>query len=83
MTELGDEAKARRAAGLGQAMTRSRKKTPISGFTTSDSEKAWKQHENQRERAAARSGKEHVPESYGPKDGRQWLGKRYPKILRK
>lgn len=64
-------------------MSRSRKKTPITGFTTERSEKAFKQQESRRVRAAERSGKEFVPQSYGPKDGRQWLGKRYPKALRK
>lgn len=64
-------------------MSRSRKKTPIAGFTTERSEKAFKQQESRRVRAAERSGKEFVPQSYGPKDGRQWLGKRYPKALRK
>ena len=64
-------------------MTRSRKRTPICGFSTTESEKAFKQKEARRRRAAERSGKEYVPASYGPKDGRQWLGKRYPKDLRK
>ncbi len=36
-------------------MSRSRKKTPITGFTTERSEKAFKQQENRRQRAAARS----------------------------
>jgi hypothetical protein len=64
-------------------MTRSHKKTPIVGFTTERSEKAFKQVENRRQRAAVRAGQEFIPESYGPKDGRQWLGKDYPKALRK
>lgn len=64
-------------------MSRSRNKTPISGYTKTESEKAFKRIENRRQRAAERSGKEFVPQSYGPKDGRQWLGKRYPKVLRK
>jgi hypothetical protein len=65
------------------AMTRSRKKTPIAGFTTERSEKQFKKTENRRRRAAERSGQEFIRKSYGPKDGRQWLGKRYPKALRK
>lgn len=64
-------------------MTRSRKRTPISGFSTADSEKGFKQQENRRARAAERSGKEFVRQSYGPKDGRQWLGNKFRKELRK
>ncbi len=64
-------------------MSRSRKKTPITGFTTERSEKTFKARENRRQRAAARSGQELIPQSYGPKDGRQWLGEHYPKALRK
>ena len=47
-------------------MTRSRKKTPIAGFTTERSEKAFKRQENRRQRAAARSGQEFIPQAYGP-----------------
>ena len=64
-------------------MTRSHKKTPITGYTLAESEKAFKQIESRRRRAAERSGKEYIPASYGPKDGRQWLGNRHPKDLRK
>jgi len=64
-------------------MTRSHKRTPITGMTTERSEKVFKQKEHRRERVAERSGKEFIPTAYGPKDGRQWLGKSYPKLLRK
>lgn len=64
-------------------MTRSHKKTPIAGMTTEQSEKLFKRKESRRQRAAERSGQEFIPTSYGPKDGRQWLGKRYPKLQRK
>jgi hypothetical protein len=64
-------------------MTRSRKNTPIAGFAKAEGEKRFKQIENRRQRTAERSGKEFIPASYGPKDGRQWLGNRYPKELRK
>jgi len=52
-------------------------------MTTERSEKVFKQKEHRRERVAERSGKEFIPTAYGPKDGRQWLGKSYPKLLRK
>lgn len=64
-------------------MARSRKKTPICGYSKIESEKRFKQIENRRRRAAERSDKEFIPASYGPKEGRQWLGNRYPKELRK
>jgi hypothetical protein len=64
-------------------MSRSHKKIPITGFTTERSEKAFKQQESRRQRAGIRSGQKFIPTSYGPKDGRQWPGKRYSKALRK
>lgn len=65
-------------------MSRSRKKKPITGITTAETEKKFKQQEHQRERSAVRdalnSGKEILPhpKEYGdpwdgPKDGkRDW-----------
>lgn len=54
-------------------MSRSRRKTPLMGVTCTESEKEFKRIENKRRRAAERSGKEFIPASYGPKDGRQWI----------
>ncbi|MEL4378367.1 hypothetical protein [Brucella cytisi] len=39
-------------------MSRSRKKTPITGITTADSDKAFKEAEHRRERRALRSAVE-------------------------
>lgn len=65
-------------------MSRSRRKTPIMGITCTESEKAFKQFESRRRRAAERTGQEYVPASWGPKDGRQYLGsKPDPKWMRK
>ncbi len=67
-------------------MGKSYRKHPICGHTCTESEKRFKQFEHRRERAAVRSGKEYVPASWGPKDGKQWLGdlaKTDPKLMRK
>ena len=75
-------------------MSRSRRKTPIFGITTSESEKRFKQHEHQRERAAVRSVLRDEPEVLpdpkefgnpwgGPKDGKlYWKGAK-PSNMRK
>jgi hypothetical protein len=67
-------------------MSRSRKKRPITGITTSETEKQFKQQEHSRERAAVRDAlqteKELLPHPKefgnrwkGPKDGRtDWAG---------
>jgi hypothetical protein len=67
-------------------MSRSRKKHPITGITTSETEKEFKQQEHRRERAAVRDAlqteKELLPHPKefgnrwsGPKDGRfDWTG---------
>jgi integrase len=59
-------------------MTRSYKKTPITGFAKAESEKQFKRIENRRRRAAECSGREFIPVSYGPKDRRQWHDKGDP-----
>lgn len=75
-------------------MSRSRKKTPISGMTTCKSEKQDKRKANRKLRFAVRvaisNETEILPElreisnvwSFG-KDGKQWLGDLYPKESRK
>jgi len=67
-------------------MSRSRKKHPITGITTAETEKEFKQQEHRRERAAVRDAlqteKELLPHPKefgnrwsGPKDGRtDWTG---------
>lgn len=67
-------------------MSRSRRKTPIFGITTSETEKKFKQQEHQRERAGVRTALRGEPEVLpdpkefgnpwsGPKDGRRyWKG---------
>ena len=60
-------------------MSRSRRKTPITGWAKADSEKAWKQAQNRRrrlaEKMAVRNG-EDLPNptlgQFGPKDGKTW-----------
>jgi hypothetical protein len=64
-------------------MSRSCRKTPITGVTTAESEKAYKQQEHRRERAyvrdALRSGSEEVP---GSKEfGNPWSGDKDGKVL--
>jgi hypothetical protein len=68
----------------GIVMSRSRRKTPIIGISTMDTEKDFKRQENRRRRAAERAGKDFVPQSWGPKDGRQWIGgDPDPRLMRK
>ena len=68
-------------------MARSRKRTPISGVTCSESNKKFKQQEHRRERRAVRQGllkcleDEYLPhpKHYGnewssPRDGKMWFG---------
>ena len=84
-------------------MSHSRRKTPIVGFTTSDSEKEDKQRAHRRTRHAVKrvvrsaahssevgedvalSEPEHPKSGRWTfaKDGKAWIGKRYPKLLRK
>lgn len=75
-------------------MSRSRRRTPITGIACADSEKADKQMGHQRTRVAVRCAMardvEALPDrrqtenlyDYA-KDGKQWLGDRHPKLMRK
>jgi hypothetical protein len=75
-------------------MSRSRKKKPITGITTAETEKDWKQQEHQRERANVRTALANFDEDgdvlpaplefgnpwVGPKDGkRDWSGTNFEK----
>lgn len=78
-------------------MSRSHRKTPITGITGAKSEAEWKAKAARKLRVATRgllatqpeaetlSGKrwEVVNPWDGPKDGKSWFGKRYPKSMRK
>lgn len=74
-------------------MARSRRKTPITGITTADSDKSFKQAEHRRERRAVKAlldaGVEPPPaKSFGDpwrgeKDGKMWLDEPSPKLMRK
>lgn len=74
-------------------MSRSRRKTPIVGITTADSDKAFKQTEHRRERRAVKTllgaGEEPPPTRTfgdpwaGQKDGKAWLDEPAPKLMRK
>ncbi len=75
-------------------MSRSRRKTPIFGMTTNDSEKDFKQQEHQRERAAVRTAlqsdadllpdpKEFGNPWAGPKDGKNYWKDAKPSNMRK
>ena len=84
-------------------MSRSRRKTPIVGMTTSESEKEDKQRASRRARHALKRAvhsavhtgvtdnvapltRGHHPKSgrwIFAKDGKQWIGSRHPKLLRK
>lgn len=69
-------------------MSRSRKKTPITGITLAETEKEFKQQEHQRERARVRTALANLDEESdvlphpnefgnpwaGPKDGRRYHG---------
>jgi hypothetical protein len=74
-------------------MSRSRKKTPITGITAADSDKAFKEAEHRRERRAVRNAikaGEPIPDARlygdpwdGEKDGKQWLNDQNSRYLRK
>jgi hypothetical protein len=75
-------------------MSRSRRKTPITGITTARSNKEFKQIEHRRERAIARTaiaaGKEDIlhPKATGnewasPRDGKRWWGTQQLRLMRK
>lgn len=74
-------------------MSRSRRKTPIVGMTTAESDKRFKQAEHRRERRAVKSVDLAIADlparqafgnaALSEKDGKQWLGDRFPKLMRK
>lgn len=75
-------------------MTRSRKKTPITGMTTAESDKAFKSAEHRRERSAVKTAIKRGVEppdtrkfgdpAVSEKDGKQWFDPgRFPEYLRK
>ena len=78
-------------------MSRSRKKTPITEIATAASDKAWKQAASRKVRRTVRQRLSEAedgdaipakryelvnPASSG-KDGKQWLGNAFPKLMRK
>ncbi|MGF7004533.1 hypothetical protein [Aminobacter sp. BE322] len=74
-------------------MSRSRRKTPIIGITTAETDKPFKQAEHRRERRAVKAviktGEEPpAPKAFGnpwdgQKDGKQWIADNVPELLRK
>lgn len=74
-------------------MSRSFRKTPITGMTTAASDKAFKQAEHRRARAAERAALTREddppgPKAYGnpwggPKDGKRWHADSWPELMRK
>lgn len=69
-------------------MSRSRRKTPIIGWTNKETEKLFKRQENKRMRAKVRSedieaNPREFKSSYGPKDGKQYFGVKWPWLMRK
>jgi hypothetical protein len=74
-------------------VSRSRRKSPVSSWTTAMSEKWFKQSENQAKRRGVRvaieNGREPPPEKAfgnpwsGPKDGKYWMKKPTKKDMRK
>jgi len=74
-------------------MSRSRKKTPITGITIAESDKPFKEAEHRRERRVVRTAikvGEPIPDQreFGnpwasEKDGKQWLSDRNSRVLRK
>jgi hypothetical protein len=76
-----------------QRMSRSRRRTPIVGMTTAESDKPFKVAEHRRERRIVRSAIKAGDDSptvrlFGnpwasDKDGKQWLGDRHPDLMRK
>lgn len=75
-------------------MSRSKRKVPVIGFTTAESEKTYKAAEHRRERRAVRQQvtaklDEPAPAVYGnpwkgPKDGKMLFDRdKHPKLMRK
>jgi hypothetical protein len=74
-------------------MARSRRKTPIVGITTADTDKPFKRAEHRRERRAAKaaikaSDEPPAAKAFGnpwaaKKDGKQWLVDPAPELTRK
>jgi hypothetical protein len=74
-------------------MSRSYRRIPITGITTSESDKWFKRSEHRRERRAVRGALDtgmDIPHRKGfgnpwngSKDGKQWLGDDYPALMRK
>jgi hypothetical protein len=80
-------------------MSRSRKKTPITGMTTAESDKAWKQSASRKVRrtvrqrlleaedgdavAVAAMRYELINPASSAKDGKQWLGRQFLELMRK
>ncbi|MFW2830747.1 hypothetical protein [Sphingomonas sp. ID0503] len=78
-------------------MSRSRKKTPVIGYTTAESDKEWKQRASRRQRRATRQSlHDKVDGDATPqkrwsltnpwssdKDGKQWLAEPEARWLRK
>lgn len=78
-------------------MSRSRRRTPICGYTSAKSEHVWKKRASRSLRHWAKqvlaaslndtrfSGKrwERLNPWDGDKDGKHWFGQRYPRLLRK
>ena len=74
-------------------MGKSRQKTPISGITTSDSEKEFKKQQNRKNRRLNKvlldkyqddTKLKELKGEYGPKDGKQYFDPdEHPKIMRK
>jgi len=92
--EVGGSSPPEKANSGDDAVSRSRRKTPIAGITTAASNKAFKVFEHRRERAIVRTalaaGEEDVlhhkttgNEWSSPRDGKRWHGNGYPKLMRK
>ncbi len=76
-------------------MSRSRRKTPISGITTADSDHLWKKMASLRHRVkqhlnATLDGDRFAGKRWdlvnpwsSQKDGKSWFGGRYPELMRK
>ena len=75
-------------------MARSRRRTPVIGITTAESDKLYKRQEHRRERRAVAQALSTGDDPPGPKtfgdpwnsdkDGKQWFDpERHPKYLRK
>lgn len=78
-------------------MSRSRRKTPICGITTADSDGEWKamvarrlRHRVKQELNATLDGDRFAGKRWdivnpwdAPKDGKSWFGNRWPNLMRK